>query len=361
MSLFLKKTYPDVLTTTLRGRIANSFLIGQIIGLLSFGTIVDKYGRQFGGVATTLILILGVAISAAASGTTHLGLIWMLIVGRGVAGIGAGGEYPVCTASAAESSNDHPSTKSHRGFITAAATIVSIDLGFVLASLIPLILLLITHGGNYNLIWRLSVGLGLILPLSIFYFRLVMKPSSTYKKFGTSTLALPYGLIVKKYWKAFIGTAGSWAMYNWVAVPFSIFASTIAAELNPGGSLIKDFGYSTLIQAFCVPGGFVGGWCADRYGRKRTLIVGFTLQAILGFILAGAIRQIQTIPVLFLIIYGIFLFLGEAGPGSTVFVITAEAYPTVIRGAMIGLSAAFAKAAAAICKLSDISLLSDIC
>lgn len=320
---------------------------------------MDKYGRQFGGVATTLLLILGIAISAASSGTTQLGLLWMLIVGRGVAGIGAGGEYPVCTASAAESSNDHPSTKSHRGFITAAATIVSIDIGFVLASLVPLILLLITGGSHYNLIWRLSVGLGLLLPLSIFYFRLVMKPSTTYEKYGTSTFALPYGLIIRKYWRAFIGTAGSWAMYNWVAVPFSIFASTIAAELNPNGSLVKDFGYSTLIQVFCIPGGFVGGWCADRYGRKRTIVVGFALQAALGFILGGATRQIQNIPALFLVLYGIFLFLGEAGPGSTVFVITAEAYPTVIRGAMIGLSAAFAKAAAAICKLSLNTLLSS--
>lgn len=353
VTLFLQKTIgADVLTTEMRGQISNAFLIGQIVGLLGFGMLIDRLGRKVGALFTTLILISGIAISTTAHGTTPLGLVWMLIIGRGIAGVGAGGEYPVCTASAAEAADDQAATASHRGFITAAATILSIDLGFVLASIIPMILLLITRDTHYELIWRLSVGLGAVLPLSIFYYRLVVKTSNTFDKYGQSSISLPYKLIFRKYWKTFIGTAGVWSMYNWVAVPFAIFASTIASQLNPDGSLIKDFGYSTLIQTFCLPGGLVGGWCADRFGRKRTLVVGFALQAALGFILGGAIRQIQTVPALFLICYGFFLFLGEAGPGSTVFVISAEAYPTVIRGVMIGLSAAVAKVMAATCELN---------
>lgn len=354
VTLFLQKTIgADVLTTEMRGQISNSFLIGQIFGLLGFGVLIDRMGRKIGALFTTLILIVGIAISTTAHGATPLGLVWMLLVGRGIAGVGAGGEYPVCTATAVEAADDQVATSSHRGFITAAATILSIDLGFVLASLVPMVLLLITKDQHYELIWRLSVGAGAIIPLSIFYYRLMMRTSSTYKKYGHSTVSLPYKLIFRKYWKVFIGTAGAWGMYNWVAVPFAIFASTIASELNPDGSLIKAFGFSSLIQTFCLPGGLVGGWCADRFGRKRTLVVGFALQAAVGFILGGVIRQVQSVPALFLISYGIFLFLGEAGPGSTVFVISAEAYPTIIRGVMIGLSAAVAKVMAAICELNQ--------
>lgn len=352
ITLFLQKTIgSDILTNQLRGQISNSFFIGQILGLVGFGVIIDRMGRKIGALFTTLMLVIGISISTFAHGTTPLGLIWMLIVGRGIAGVGAGGEYPVCTASAAEAADDEVATTSSRGLITAAATIVSIDLGFVLASLVPMLLLLMSKDKNYELIWRISIGLGALLPLSILYYRLMVKTSTTYERYGQSALSLPYRLIFRKYWKPFIGTAGAWGIYNWVGIPFAIFASTIASDLNPEGSLVMNLGYSTLIQSFCLPGGLIGGWCADRFGRKRTLVVGFALQAGFGLILGAAIRNIRTVPALFLILYGIFLFLGEAGPGSTVFVLSAETYPTVIRGVMIGLSAAVAKILAVICEL----------
>lgn len=41
------------------------------------------------------ILLLGIILSTGASGTSPLGLFWMLVVARGIAGVGAGGEYPV--------------------------------------------------------------------------------------------------------------------------------------------------------------------------------------------------------------------------------------------------------------------------
>lgn len=44
--------------------------------------------------ATTLILIVGVILSAAASGRDQNGMFWMLIIARGLVGVGAGGEYP---------------------------------------------------------------------------------------------------------------------------------------------------------------------------------------------------------------------------------------------------------------------------
>lgn len=95
LNLLLKVTYPDSLTADMRARLSNAFLIGMIVGMLAFGVLVDQLGRKTGAILTTLILLLGIALSTGASGTTPLGLFWMLVVARGIAGVGAGGEYPV--------------------------------------------------------------------------------------------------------------------------------------------------------------------------------------------------------------------------------------------------------------------------
>jgi MFS family permease len=46
--------------------------------------------------------------------------------------------------------------------------------------------------------------------------------------------------------------------------------------------------------------------------------------------------------------YGVFLTLGEVGPGSTVVLASSESFPTAIRGQMMGLCSAISKAGAAI-------------
>jgi MFS family permease len=78
------------------------------------------------------------------------------------------------------------------------------------------------------------------------------------------------------------------------------------------------------------------------------MALGFGLQAVLGFVLGGAIRPIQEVFPLFVVLYGIFLTLGEVGPGSTVVLVASESFPTSIIGQMMGLVSAFSKAGAAI-------------
>jgi MFS family permease len=95
LNLLLTVIYPDALSSDMKARLSNAFLIGMIVGMVGFGIVVDQLGRKTGAVLTTLILILGIALSTGASGTSPLGLFWMLVVARGIAGVGAGGEYPV--------------------------------------------------------------------------------------------------------------------------------------------------------------------------------------------------------------------------------------------------------------------------
>lgn len=95
LNLMLTVIYPETLSTDLKARLSNAFLIGMVVGMVAFGVVVDQLGRKTGAILTTVILVVGIALSAGASGTSPLGLFWMLIVARGIAGVGAGGEYPV--------------------------------------------------------------------------------------------------------------------------------------------------------------------------------------------------------------------------------------------------------------------------
>lgn len=90
LSLIFGILYPD-LSTAMYSRLSNAFIIGMIIGMLGFGIISDRLGRKSGAVLTTLILVVGIALSAGSSGTTQDGMFWMLVVSRGIAGVGAGG------------------------------------------------------------------------------------------------------------------------------------------------------------------------------------------------------------------------------------------------------------------------------
>jgi MFS family permease len=95
LNLMLTVIYPDTLSSEMKARLSNAFLIGMIVGMVGFGIVVDQLGRKTGAILTTVILLVGIALSTGASGTTPLGMFWMLVIARGIGGVGAGGEYPV--------------------------------------------------------------------------------------------------------------------------------------------------------------------------------------------------------------------------------------------------------------------------
>lgn len=163
--LLLTTLYPTTLSTATQSQLTNAFIIGLILGMLSFGFVSDRLGRKSGAVLTTLFLTLGIVMTAVAHGTSDSGLFWMLTVSRGIAGFGAGGEYPVSGAGTAEATDDSPRARKHRGFIFAMVADVSASLGFIFSGLVPLLLLLCFHEReeHYEKIWRIAFALGVIV------------------------------------------------------------------------------------------------------------------------------------------------------------------------------------------------------
>ncbi|KAF2738621.1 MFS general substrate transporter [Polyplosphaeria fusca] len=348
--LLFTELYPDTLTTATQSQLTNAFIIGLILGMLAFGFISDRLGRKSGAVLTTLFLSVGIIMTSVAHGVTQKGMFWMLTISRGIAGFGAGGEYPVSGAGVAESTDDSVRARKHRGFIFAMVADVSASLGFVFSGLVPLLLLLCFHQkeSNYEKVWRIAFALGIIPPVSIFWFRFRMAMSSAERRSSSRKTIMPYHLAIRRYWRPLLGSAAAWFIYNYIAYPFGLFSSTISASVGAGDTLVKSYGWGTLINCFYLPGGFIGGYLSDRIGRRRTMALGFGLQAILGFIMGGALKYIQDITPLFIVLYGLFLTLGEIGPGATIVATSSEFFPTSIRGQMLGLCAAFSKAGAAI-------------
>lgn len=183
-----------------------------------------------------------------------------------------------------------------------------------------------------------------------------MVNSTQYRKHAIKS-NIPYFLALKKYWIPMLGTSLSWFCYDFVTYPFGIFSSTIISQLNPNNTTVQNIGYGTVVNCFYLPGFIVGGLLMDRIGRKQTMSLGFFCWAILGFIIGGALKPIQSVFPLFIVLYGIFNSFGELGPGVSTFLCASESFPTPLRGHYLGFAAAVGKAGAAIGKLSILTTL----
>jgi MFS family permease len=205
--------------------------------------------------------------------------------------------------------------------LVAVATDFSIDLGFVMAGVIALIVLA-AYGERINDgVWRVNFGLGFVLPIALLFFRLRMVESTQYRKHKIQN-QVPYLLVLKRYWKPMLGTSLAWFLYDFVTYPFGIFGSTIIGTLNPNDTVVQNIGYGTVVNCFYLPGCLVGGILMDRIGRKQTMTLGFFLWALLGFIIGGALNPITSVFPLFVVLYGIFNSFGEMGPGVSILYIT---------------------------------------
>lgn len=123
------------------------------------------------------------------------------------------GEYPTCGTGSAEASDESDYVRRRRGILVAISTDFSIDLGFVVAGIVALIVL---AAYNYNIsdgVWRVCFGLGFVLPVGLFFFRIRMINSTQFRKHALKQ-KIPYWLAIKRYWKPMLGTSLAWFFYD---------------------------------------------------------------------------------------------------------------------------------------------------
>lgn len=121
-----------------------------------------------------MLVIVGAALSCASSGATVDGLLWMMIISRGILGVGVGGEYPCSSVSAGESADEVAPGK--RGGLFVMVCVYFFDL--------------------LKAETKLHTRLPILLLISVMLFQLLYPlfclPSSriTWNLFGVSLLAL---------------------------------------------------------------------------------------------------------------------------------------------------------------------------
>jgi hypothetical protein len=74
---------------------------------------------------------------------------------------------------------------------------VQIDLGLVMANLVPMILVLIFTEDHLRVVWRLALGLGVIPPLSLFCLRLKLKEPEEFNRETMKNTRTPWRLVIK--------------------------------------------------------------------------------------------------------------------------------------------------------------------
>lgn len=346
VTLLKQKYGTDRITAHNFATILNSLAFaGTVVGQLSFGYISDKVGRKFGMMTATAIVAVCSLLSAAIKGVdgSLTSMLAQLAAWRFIIGIGIGAEYPCGSVAASEQSEEPGIAKNaqHRWF--ALATNTMIDFGFVIGAFVPLVLLWIFGENHLNAVWRGSLGLGLIPAVAVFLWRLKMEEPSRYKRDSMKHTKVPYVLIIKRYWVRLAAISFTWFLYDFITYPFGLYSSTVLEGINPSSTLVVTLGLAVVVNLFYMPGTIIGAFCVDFLGPKYTQIVGLLLQAVIGFIMSGAYKQLVATPAAFAVVYGIFLSFGEFGPGNCLGLLAAKSGPTAVRGQFYGVAAAIGK------------------
>ncbi|KAJ7766893.1 MFS general substrate transporter [Mycena metata] len=331
-------------------QLSNSLTVGTILGQLVIGYICDVKGRKWGIVLSTVLIVVGVILCTAAHGyrDSFLGFVWMFTIARGITGVGVGGEYPSSSTSAAEAANER--MLKQRGPVFILVTNLVLSLGTPVACILYLIVFQAAGGLNANLntVWRTVFGISAVPPLIVFYFRLKMLNSALYRK-GAIQKNVPYGLIVRYYWRSLIGTAGAWFLYDFIVFPNGVFSGVIISSIvkAKGHELIrKTAEYQLLLGMIAIPGCFVGAALVNRLGRRNTMIFGFSGYLIFGLIVGCAYDKVIKNVAGFVVLYGLMNSFANAGPGDMLGLTSSESYATAVRGTCYGFSAAVGKTGA---------------
>ncbi|CAI7661300.1 Glycerophosphodiester transporter GIT2 [Penicillium manginii] len=345
VNTMLGRIYKDSYTlSTASQNVSAIAFAGTVVGMLIFGYTSDVYSRKWSLMISTIILFVFAALSAGSYGLngSPYGLFAALTAYRFFIGIGIGGEYPAGSVACAENTGELKAGHRNRWFIMF--TNFQIDFAFVISALVPMILVLICTEDHLRVAWRVALGLGVIPPLSLIYLRLKLNEPEEFNR--ERMRSFPVWLIIKFYWKRLAVVSLIWFIYDFSAYSFGIYSSTwIDLIIGDEAPLWKTFGWTTVTYMFYIPGSALGAFASDWMGPKKTLGLGVFLQGVIGFIMSGCYKWLATSEnvAAFVVVYGIFLALGEFGPGDNIGLCAAKSCATAIRGQYYSYAAAIGK------------------
>ncbi|KAI5967170.1 GIT3 [Candida margitis] len=342
----LKKIYPEESAkSNALNNIASIAFVGTVVGQLGFGYISDRVARRGGMMAANIMLILFTLLCAVGSwGATVQGFFACFTVWRFFLGVAIGAEYPTSSVIASEFANQLPAGRRNRYF--SWFTNFMIDTGFVVSAFVPFVLLWIFSERHLRALWRVTIGLGVIPPLILFFIRMKMSDSKTFEKLNMKHVRYrdyPWWLIIKFYWFRLTIVSLIWFIYDFSSYSFGSFNTIIIGEIIPDAPLWQNWGWSVVFNLFYIPGAFLGALSGDYFGPRLTLAFGVTCQGVIGIAMSACLEQLKRHVAGFVVVFGIFTTFGEFGPGDNIGLLASKTSATAIRGQYYGIAAAIGK------------------
>ncbi|KAF2463102.1 MFS general substrate transporter [Lindgomyces ingoldianus] len=349
VNTMLKTIYPDSYkNSSAQANVSSITFAGTVLGMLFFGYTSDHFSRKWSLLASTIIIILFATLGSGAygAGGSPRGLLAALVAYRFFLGVGIGGEYPAGSVGCAESTGELKEGTRNKWFILF--TNVQIDLAFLISAIVATIVVVITGENHLRVAWRVCLGIGILPPLSLLYLRIKLQEPEAFKRESLAHTKTPWLLVIKFYWYRLTIVSIIWFIYDFSAYSFGIYSTSILANLlGPSAPLWKSLAWNILINFFYMPGCLAGAFVADlpSMGPKKTLFIGVALQGIIGFIMAGCYPWLNKPENVagFVVVYGVFLALGEFGPGDNIGLLASKTSATGIRGQYYGIAAAMGK------------------
>jgi len=158
---------------------------------------------------------------------------------------------------------------------------------------------------------------------------------------------VPYLLVLRYYGFRLFLVSLIWFIYDFSTYSFGIYSSTILDNIfdSTTAPLTTVFGWNTVINLFYIPGAMLGSIFSDWVGPRYALAIGVTLQGLVGFLMAGLYSHLARPGNVggFAVVYGIFLSLGEFGPGDNIGLVASKSCATGVRGQYYAVAAAMGK------------------
>jgi MFS family permease len=140
-------------------------------------------------------------------------MLWYMIIARGTAGVGVGGEYPTSAAAAIEGSNEHFDT--HRGPIQVLISTLMATSGSALTTFVYL-MALIGSGNNLTVAFHAMYAISIFLPLLVVTMRWHMQDGKLFTASNFRERKIPWMLLLRQYWLRIIGTSAAFFLYDFI-------------------------------------------------------------------------------------------------------------------------------------------------
>mmetsp|Transcript_12612 Transcript_12612/g.20545 ORF Transcript_12612/g.20545 Transcript_12612/m.20545 type:complete len:362 (-) Transcript_12612:228-1313(-) len=206
-----------------KGVLAGISLVGTLCGQLIFGFLGDILGRKRAFILSSTLIMLASLGSALAYPIGSASIMVLLILWRGILGVGIGGDYPLAACISSEFSE-----ASTRGRVIATVFATQ-GFGILAAALVTTASLAICGPSRLALAWRMTLLFGCFAAVVTFYFRLTMEETPQYEKKhqhdqlqqghgqeqGAPEKPTPSAMqLLKERWKLLAATASTWFLLD---------------------------------------------------------------------------------------------------------------------------------------------------